>query len=85
MEKFIPYEKLSKKKKRELDAGKRTVWAISPVTRRPENPKAYNRKKAQKWMDDSVSVLSLFRLCLREDAQAMLNHGERYFSYLIPK
>ena len=60
MEKFIPYEKLSKKKKRELDAGKRTVWAISPVTRRPENPKAYNRKKAQKRMDDPGSVLSLF-------------------------
>ena len=60
MKKYIPYEKLSKKKKRELDAGKRTVWAISPVTRRPENPKAYNRKKAQKWKGDSSSVLSLF-------------------------
>ena len=60
MEKFTPYEKLSKKKKRELDAGRRTVWAISPVTRRPGNPKAYSRKKAQKWKDDSASVLSLF-------------------------
>ena len=60
MEKFIPYEKLSKKEKRELDAGKRTVWAISPVTRRPENPTAYNRKKAQKRMDDPGSVLLLF-------------------------
>ena len=60
MEKFIPYEKLSKKKKRELDAGRRNVWAISPVSRKPDNPKAYNRKKAQKWMDDSSSVLSLF-------------------------
>ena len=60
MEKFIPYEKLSKKKKRELDAGKRTVWAISPVTRRSENPKAYNRKKAQKRMNDPGSVLSVF-------------------------
>ena len=53
MEKFIPYEKLSKKKKRALDAGRRTVWAVSPVTRKSKNPKAYNRKKAQKWMDDS--------------------------------
>ena len=58
MEKFIPYEKLSKKKKRELDAGKRTIWAISPVTRKSENPKAYNRRKAQKRMDDPGSVLS---------------------------
>ena len=58
MDKLIPYEKLSKKKKRELDAGKRTVWAISPVTRKPENPKAYNRRKAQKRMYDPGSVLS---------------------------
>ena len=58
MEKLIPYEKLSKKKKRELDAGRRTVWAISPVTRKSENPKAYNRRKAQKRMDEPGSVLS---------------------------
>ena len=62
--KFVPYDKLSKKKKRELDAGKRTVWAISPVTRRPENPKAYNRKKAQKWTNDSGSVLSFLINCV---------------------
>lgn len=60
MEKFIPYEKLSKKKKRELDAGRRTVWAVSPVTRKPENPKAYNRKKAQKWTNDSSFCASFF-------------------------
>ena len=60
MEKFIPSEKLSKKKKRELNERRRTLWALSPVTRRPENPKAYNRKKAQKWKDDSASVLSFF-------------------------
>ena len=53
MQKFIPYEKLSKKKKRELDTRRRTVWTISPVTRKPASPKAYNRKKAQKWRDDS--------------------------------
>ena len=62
MEKFIPYEKLSKKKKRERDAGKRTVWAISPVTRKSENPKAYNRRKAQKRMEDPGSVLPFFLL-----------------------
>ena len=60
MENFIPYEKLSKKKKRELNAGKRTVWAISPVTRKSENPKAYNRRKARKRMDAPASVLSAF-------------------------
>ena len=53
MEKHIPYEKLSKKKRRELDARRRGSWnGFSPVTRRPENPKAYNRQKARKRSDD---------------------------------
>ena len=43
MEKFIPYEKLSKKEQRQRDAQRRGSWqGISPVTRRAENPKAYN-------------------------------------------
>ena len=58
------YEKLSKKKKQDLYAGKRTVWAISPVTNRPANPKVYNRRKAQKRVDDLASVLSLLRGCV---------------------
>lgn len=50
MEKFIPYEKLSKKEKRKLDSARRTTWGeFSPVTRKPQNSKAYNRKKAQNW------------------------------------
>ena len=54
MEKFIPYEKLSKKKQRELNAMKRGTWGdFNPVTRKPENPKAYNRRTAQRWKDDS--------------------------------
>ena len=49
MNDFIPYEKLSKKKKRELDNARRSTWgALSPVTRRPASPKAYNRSKARK-------------------------------------
>ena len=56
MEKFIPYEKLSKKKKREQDSRRRTIWTISPVTRRPENPKAYKRKKTQDRYDDTDPV-----------------------------
>lgn len=61
MEKFIPYEKLSKKKQREQDARRRGTWALNPVTRKPVNPKAYDRKKAHKWnYDDSAGVLSFF-------------------------
>ena len=58
MEKFIAYEKLSKKKKRELDAKRRGSWGgVNPVTRKPENPKAYNRRKAREWDHDSSAVL----------------------------
>ena len=56
MEKFIPYEKLSKKKQQELNAARRGTWTINPVTRKPANPKANNRKTARNWKDDSNSV-----------------------------
>lgn len=53
MNNWIPFEKLSKKKRRELNAKRRSDWgSMNPMTRRPENPKAYNRRKAQKWKDD---------------------------------
>ena len=61
MEKFIPYEKLSKKKQRELNAARRTTWPINPVTRKPANPKAYNRKTARNWKDDSNSFCHLVK------------------------
>ncbi|MBQ3662662.1 MAG: hypothetical protein II914_00870 [Clostridia bacterium] len=49
MVKFIPYKKLSKRKKRELDRKRRNTWGgLSPVTRRAENRRAYNRKRARK-------------------------------------
>ena len=59
MNNFIPYEKLSKKKKRELDNSRRGTWGeLNPVTRRPVPAKAYSRSKARKWnYDDSSSVL----------------------------
>lgn len=61
MEKFIPYEKLSKKEKRRIDAAKRTTWGdLNPVTRKPVSSKAYNRKRTQDWkkeLPDPVSFL----------------------------
>ena len=56
MEKFIPYEKLSKKKRRELNTARCGIWTIYQVNRKPANPKAYNRKTARNWKDDSNSV-----------------------------
>lgn len=48
MEKFIPYEKLSKKEKRKMDRAQRQTWGcLNPVTRKPENSKAYNRQKVK--------------------------------------
>ena len=50
MEKFIPYEKLSKKEKRKIDQARRQTWGeLNPVTGQPTNSKACNRKKSQAW------------------------------------
>ena len=62
MEKFIPLEKLSKKEQQKRNAARRGSWyGLNPVTRKPENSKAYNRRKAQKWSDDSGSVPFAFK------------------------
>lgn len=46
---FLPYEKMSKKKQRELNKQRRTTWgSLDPTTRKPENSKAYNRNKRRK-------------------------------------
>lgn len=61
MDKFIPFAKLSKRKQRELAVARRGDWrGVNPVTRRPENPKAYDRKKARKWSEDSGTALFAF-------------------------
>ena len=56
MEKYVPFEKLSKKQQRERNAARRTTWSMSPVTRRKESKKIYSRKKAQNWKWDPDSV-----------------------------
>lgn len=44
-EKFVPKEKLSKRKKRELDLKKRGTWGeVNPVSRKVESKKRYNRQ-----------------------------------------
>ena len=64
MEKYIPYEKLSKKEKRKLNTAKRQTWGgLNPVTRKPENSKAYNRKKSQNWKRE-LAPTGLRFLCL---------------------
>ena len=61
MEKFVPYEKLSKKAKREADALRRGSWnGVNPVSRKSPNPKAYVRQKARKWSPDDSFVSFAF-------------------------
>ena len=63
MEKFVPFEKLSKKKQRELNAIRRKDWnGLNPVTRKPENPKAYNRKRTQNRSDFDFVSFCFIRL-----------------------
>lgn len=45
MTKFIPHDKLSKRARRERDNQRRTLWPYSPVTKKIESKKRYNRKK----------------------------------------
>ena len=54
MKAFVPYEKLSKKQKREIDKAKRATWGdVIPVTKKVESAKIYNRTKRQRWTEDS--------------------------------
>jgi len=49
MKKFVPYEKASKKVKRQIDLKKRNTWGdLNPVTKKEKNPKAYQRHPKHK-------------------------------------
>lgn len=43
--KFVPETKMSKKARKELNAQRRTTWGFSPVARKIESRKVYNRKR----------------------------------------
>ena len=53
MAKFVPKEKMSKKARKELAVQQRTTWAFSPITKKVESKKLYNRnKKSHAGRDD---------------------------------
>ena len=63
MKRFIPREKLGKKARKQLDSEQRATWAFSPVTKKVESKKLYNRKKKphDRYDDYGMGVLlSLF-------------------------
>ena len=56
---FIPKEKLSKKARRELNAARRTLWVVSPIPKKVESKKVYNRKKsARLYREDTERIFS---------------------------
>ena len=42
---FTPYEKMSKKQKKEYNKARRATWDFKPVTRVKASAKVYDRKK----------------------------------------
>ena len=83
MEKFIPVEKLSKKEQQKKNAARRGSWyGLNPVTRKPESSKAYNRRKAQKWSDDSGSVPFVISV-RRSSAAVFFDYSPADFEHLI--
>ncbi len=58
MKPFIPIEKQSKKVRREYHKRQRRTWgAISPVTRRPPDPRAYQRKRIHNGEADEPTLV----------------------------
>ena len=58
MSKHVCYDKLSKKEQRKIDLMRCGSWlGVNPVTRKPEDSKAYRRTKAQGWKKDSGLAL----------------------------
>ena len=61
MDKHIPLEKMSKKERMAYHKRRRRTWgALSPVTRKPRNPKAYNRAKARQRREEDPAVFFLW-------------------------
>ena len=79
MEKFVPYEKLSKKEQQKVNKVRRGTWGdLNPVTRKPMNSKAYNRKRAQAWKKDFPDLRS-FLVKIKININLF---GRSCFSYL---
>ena len=66
---FIAYQKLTKKKRRELDTARRGTWGtVNPVTKRAEPSTAYQREKEKRrWQvePDHSGIFFAFPPCAR--------------------
>ena len=60
LEKFVPKEKMSKKAKKKMAAERRGTWAFSPITKKIDSKKIYNRKKiSQTRYDDGREIFNV--------------------------
>ena len=59
MEKFVPYEKMSKKEKKKIDALKRSDWGmINPSVRTFDTDKTkYTRKQKHKGASEKIALI----------------------------
>ena len=60
MDRFIPREKLGKKARKRLDSQRRAGWGFSPVTRKVESRKKYNRKAGSRERPEGFDAGSCF-------------------------
>ena len=51
MTQFVPRAKMNKRLRKKLDAQKRNLWTVNPVTKTADNAKKYNRKKRSRIID----------------------------------
>ncbi|MBR4201735.1 MAG: hypothetical protein IKQ91_10815 [Oscillospiraceae bacterium] len=65
MKDFVPYGKLSKKKKREYDRKRRMTWGFSPVTRIAETDKKHYSRKIKHKKSGREDSLPCFAVCVR--------------------
>ena len=63
---MIPRSKMSKKARRELDARRRNTWQTSPVTKRVESAKHYDRRKMARVRYDDSGAGFFCAACGRE-------------------
>ena len=76
MKKFIPKEKLGKKARKQLDSEQRTTWAFSPVTKKVESKKLYNRKRKAHDRYDDYAWAFLVEWHKRKTPAGSLRQGE---------
>ena len=79
MKRFVPREKLGKKARKQLDSEQCATWSFSPVTKKVESKKLYNRKrKPHDRYDDygmALFMLSFIRKILLKFIKANSHHS----------